>query len=136
MLLFDLKGRSLPDAVLRADHCAASAADTGIGDEIPFRIGLRVSECEGNAFNWLFRQIETLTATFIELEYRQSVPGFLGGIDFPHIRVLFKQLWDSGIAQFPHLPTQGNSHTRQRSVAFDRCQCKKAALFQPGFACL
>ena len=83
------RGREI-DAALRTDRFTGTAANTGVCDTIPFRFGGRLPERKGKPLDGLFREVEPLTSSLMQLPYGERPLRFGGRIDFLHIGVLFK----------------------------------------------
>ena len=103
LLLNDKRNVIGIDTVLWANLYTASASDAGVGDKVALRFLLRAAEGEGSAFNRLFRQIEPLAVSFVQLENGQRAARFFVRIDVTHIRILFKKTRKIACTDLLHL---------------------------------
>ena len=79
------------NALLRTLGVAELAANTGVRDKIALLYFLRITEGKAGSFNWLFREIEPLSAALLDDKDGQGTSGCRVRVDFVHVGILLEQ---------------------------------------------
>ena len=119
------------NAILGADLLACPAAGTGCCDGVILLFGCPLPKGKGKPLDRFLRKVEPLDLPLVQLENRECLAGALGGIDLFHIGVLFQQLGQPPIPQFPHAAPHRDRHAGQGVFAVGAGQGQIALPLQP-----
>lgn len=109
MALVDLTGNRIADAPLWTDAPTALTANalTGI-DAIASLPDFLTTKSKTLAGGWEMGEVEVFSLCFVDVEYFNGFPAFLGGIDFGHVGILLKNLCQSLLTDVPYSTPEGN----------------------------